>query len=96
MFGANDEIMSQNELKLRLIFVYRFRLFCAMSFQQGRTFTTAETRIIPMPVLVVFVEGKVGVGEVLLRLHSTVVLRSTCFPEKVGVNKKNDTPVRLA
>jgi hypothetical protein len=40
-----------------------------------------------MPVHVGFVEGKVGVGEVFLRLHPTVVLRSTCFPEKVGVNK---------
>jgi hypothetical protein len=35
-----------------------------------------------------FVEGKVGEGEFSIRLHPTVVLRSTFFPEKLGVNKK--------
>jgi len=67
--------------------------FARLSFQQSptlewRTFTTAETRILSLPVHVGFVQGKVTVGEVSLQLHSTLVLHSTCLPEKVGVNKK--------
>jgi hypothetical protein len=74
------------------MFVYRFRLFCstvlpAVSYSEWRTFTTAETRILSMPVHAGFVQGKVAVGEVSLRLQPTLVLLSTWFPEKVGVNK---------
>jgi len=61
---------------------------CPSSSGEWRTFSTAETRILSMPAHEGFVQGKVAVGEVSLRLHPALVLLSTWFPEKVGVNKK--------
>jgi hypothetical protein len=80
-----------------MLFVYRLHLFYA-TVQQSPTLCGKHQQLrknvfVPMPVRVGFVEDKVAAVEVSLRVYRALILRSSCFPEKRGVNKK-DIPIK--